>query len=605
MRPLLLALFISLFASYSSDAQWVNQNVPLPYSGNLLDIEAVNADVAWATVRKNTSGGNTEDPGDFARTTDGGQTWEFKSVNYEEAFYTSNIWPLSADECYISGFYAANSSGGIVLKTTDGGDNWVKVSTPEMFADPGSFCNLVYFSDAAHGITVGDQIGEGADARYEMWVTDDGAQTWTQVPVENIPAAASAQEVLIINIFAAVGSHIWLAGMWGNIYHSSDNGLTWSKSVTGFPAKGSGSGRRDISGIAFSDEMHGMVFQKNTGGDLIRVTNDGGLTWSPANPTGNFYSNDIEGVPGTSIFVSVGTNNSAQQGSSYSPDMGNTWIDLNPSGSFTCADFVSNTSGFAGQTTSATAFGGAWKFNGALNDALYACGDDEISPGVIHVSSPVICFDSTLVFTVDNVFIPMSGAGYGLCGLISQTDISGATDLTGLVYSATPGIKVIAPNGSAQYTFVNYGVLPTPATYYFTPLVFGNTAWSGNQSFFNLNLDPGCSYVGQSVPVYMLSSDMDCVMSGVDELSEASLELMQLYPVPAQEKLYLELNSHSQQSAHLVITDIMGREVFREMFALTSGINRIELGLEKFRQGLYIATVESGNVRSTMRFVKG
>jgi photosystem II stability/assembly factor-like uncharacterized protein len=103
--------------------------------------------------------------GTFASTSDGGVTWQTKSVNlpvnqngqtYNQLFFLDkNI-----------GFYACPSG---IMKTTDGGQSWQNVLMDSVDGIYLNTINVVKFEDANTGYYKGSQA---------IYKTSDGGQTW-------------------------------------------------------------------------------------------------------------------------------------------------------------------------------------------------------------------------------------------------------------------------------------------------------------------------------------------------------------------------------------------------------------------------------------------
>ncbi len=83
----------------------------------------------------------------------------------------------------------------VILKTTDAGQNWIKVyekDTPGMFLDAMTF-------DEEHGICIGDPI----DGRFWIIETFDKGDTWEETPVLFKPEAKKGEA-----LFASSGSNL-------------------------------------------------------------------------------------------------------------------------------------------------------------------------------------------------------------------------------------------------------------------------------------------------------------------------------------------------------------------------------------------------------------
>lgn len=77
---------------------------------------------------------------------------------------------------------------------------------------------------------------------------------------------------------AALGMEVWVGGPGGLLYHSEDVGLHWTRVI---PVSRSAILADDITGIAFTDHMHGNV---NTSAHETWVTSDAGKTWQIQQP---------------------------------------------------------------------------------------------------------------------------------------------------------------------------------------------------------------------------------------------------------------------------------------------------------------------------------
>jgi len=107
------------------------------------------------------------------------------------------------------------------------------------------------FLDSRRGFVA----GEGGT----LLATEDGAETWRQVPLPT-------QENLTSIHF--VGELGWLAGGAGLILHSPDGGKTWQRQPSGV--------QQGLEGIFFTDADHGWAV--GWVGTILRTT-DGGRTW--------------------------------------------------------------------------------------------------------------------------------------------------------------------------------------------------------------------------------------------------------------------------------------------------------------------------------------
>jgi photosystem II stability/assembly factor-like uncharacterized protein len=231
---------------------------------------------------------------------------------------------------------AGSGNGSRLYKTRDGGASWSLVFTN---GDPKGFWDAMAFWDPMHGVVVGDPV----DGRFVILTTSDGGDSWQR---QKGPSSTGDE-----GAFAASGSCITVHGahdVWfgtggpggGRVFHSTDDGKTWSVSKPVLPA-GTTSG---IFSLAFSDSMHGIA----AGGDYkmdsdsrgtLAFTHDGGKTWTAsASPSG--FKSAIDYLPDQKMWISVGT-----PGSEASMDGGKTWKSFGKG--FNAIDFASGPVGWA------------------------------------------------------------------------------------------------------------------------------------------------------------------------------------------------------------------------------------------------------------------
>ncbi|MBI1847318.1 MAG: hypothetical protein HYR86_10145 [Candidatus Rokubacteria bacterium] len=192
--------------------------------------------VGWAAGAANT----------ILKTTDGGKTWarlternesgpEFDRVNLVD---TNEGWALSRS---------------VLLHTTDGGSSWQPAA-----ALPGG-----------GGFGGGSMVGQ---VRYQMKVptggagvfrSADGGATWQDLGGEMPSNAYSA-------IYFVNSSHGWVSGDYGRFAFTEDGGKTW---------KARTAPKANLAKVQFATTKHGwMLPVYHTGGPL--VSEDGGNTWT-------------------------------------------------------------------------------------------------------------------------------------------------------------------------------------------------------------------------------------------------------------------------------------------------------------------------------------
>jgi photosystem II stability/assembly factor-like uncharacterized protein len=595
MKKILLTAITAL-ASFMTQAQWLNQNLPpLGYDGYINDIEVTDVNTVWANTQDGTTGAATQYTQDFVRTIDGGNTWTFGSITGSPAANSiSNIWPIDANTCYVAMYGTTPATMG-VWKTTDGGVTWNEVGT-NMFTAASSFTDFVYFWDAQNGMAMGDP--SGSPLKYEIYLTSDAGATWTQVPGANIPALTNSAEYGITNLFTHAGGSIWFGTTYGDIYRSTDNGNTWTKAPSGLPAYTGTGGRQDISDIAFTDANNGIALQINGTGFLVVNTTDGGLTWNSITPAGNFYISDIDAIPGTNMLISAGSSGTLF-GTSYSTDNGVSWLDIDAGVSHTGIDFLDINTGWTGEFIASGGPGGAWKFTGL--PIAVPCGSPQVSPGTTAVNDNTICFGDTLTVTTTGSLAPTDGTTHGFSILVSSADISGNNDplSSGFVIGGTGVILGNPP----PTVLINDGTIFPAGTYYFTPVVYGNATGTGNVT--SLTLDPTCTNTGISVMVQLLvAGDPNCTVGIAEHNNSNSFGIKSVYPVPAKDRMNVTLNSNENGTVKISVKDFLGKEVLSNEFTVVKGENNLVLDVASQAAGVYFLTVTGNESTVVSKFVK-
>jgi photosystem II stability/assembly factor-like uncharacterized protein len=275
-------------------------------------------------------------------TLDGGRTWVRDTVPASSALDFRAIAATSAQVAHAMSI--ADSSR--IYRTTNGGRSW---SLRWAATRKGTFLDAIRFWDSRHGIAMSDPV----DGRFLIVTTNDGGETWREVPADRMPPALEGE-----GGFAASGtcltvfgrSHVWFvtggAGV-ARVFRSSDRGRTWEVHETpiraGVPSAG-------IFSIAFNDARHGVV----AGGDYqqpalrgrnVAITTDGGATWSLADSTTSpaGYRSAVAYVPGTRglELVAVGLS-----GTDISRDGGWTWSPVDTV-AYNSVGFATRSSGWA------------------------------------------------------------------------------------------------------------------------------------------------------------------------------------------------------------------------------------------------------------------
>jgi photosystem II stability/assembly factor-like uncharacterized protein len=277
-------------------------------TARLQAISVVSPDVVWVSG----TGGT------FARTEDGGKTWEAHVVPGADSLEFRDVHAFNARRAVLLAAGPGDKSR--LYRTEDGGRSWILVFTNR---EPKAFYDCIDFA-GSFGVAVSDEVG----GHFPLLRTRNGGRSWE--PFEP-PGYDSIRALPGEGAFAASGTCIVVAedgGFWlgtalgGRVIRATQRGVE----VTETPVIHGGSA--GIASLAFRSEKIGVA----AGGDLgqqdvytdnVIVTRDGGQTWRlggrPSFP-GPVYG--LAYGPGP-VLVAVGP-----RGASWSQDDGTTWRHL-------------------------------------------------------------------------------------------------------------------------------------------------------------------------------------------------------------------------------------------------------------------------------------
>jgi photosystem II stability/assembly factor-like uncharacterized protein len=183
---------------------------------------------------------------------DDGQTWKQASVPTHD---------MLTALCFVDPRIGwAVGHGGTVLRSGDAGQTWENIAVP---VEPETSFLDVFALDARHVIVVG---------AYEVFLeTRDGGHTWDQrrafAPAEGADAAETG-DVFLNRITRGPSGALYLAGEYGTLARSGDQGATWQKLES--PYDGSFYGLYELAGgRLLAHGLRGRVF----------TSDDEGATW--------------------------------------------------------------------------------------------------------------------------------------------------------------------------------------------------------------------------------------------------------------------------------------------------------------------------------------
>ena len=146
-------------------------------------------------------------------------------------------------------------------------------------------------------------------------------------------------------------------------------------------------------------------------------------------------------------------------------------------------------------------------------------------------------------------------------------------------------------DASGNYTFTGlplgtYKIYPEAINYYTTAYT-SITLTSGTPSMNNAGFIQ-----------HLLSKTITPIPAGVTAMTFASSSVV-TFPNPASNTLNILWDSKSNENATVVITDVAGREVYKNTISMTKGSGNTPVDLSAFTNGLYIVSVRSASINYT------
>lgn len=230
MKNILILLSLLFLSFQSANSQWTMQSSGT--TNNIKDIEFINRNTGWACA-----------DGTILKTTNGGMNWVIQPQPSNSLI--QGIHPVDSMVVYAAGWFNT------ILKTTNGGENWTSLrnGTPP---DQPSF-DGVFFINKDTGWICGDVV---------MFKTTDGGITYDSMRIEGV----------LFDIFFKNKNEGLTCGQFGSFYKTIDGGLSWDKIQVL-----TGSTQYSFYRMTFVGDIGWLV--GGGGGGPIYKTTDFGYTW--------------------------------------------------------------------------------------------------------------------------------------------------------------------------------------------------------------------------------------------------------------------------------------------------------------------------------------
>lgn len=261
MKNFFLILILFCTITYSLNSQtWAEQTSGL--TTDLTSISAVDDNHVWLCGYS----------GRVLRTTNGGTNWV--SVNSAPIPGTLNLHSIFAIDS-LTCFVAGSGTASFLFKTTNGGANWTQV-----FTETGGFINVVVFGNNTAGYMIGDPVG----GRWSLWGTTDAGSTWDSSTFY-LPAGGASEAGWNNGYFFDVSAGFFFGTNNTRIYKTLTL-TSWTTQPT--------TGQVNSYDLWFNNALTGF-----TGGTALLHTTTGGALWGPP-PSALPGTANISGIVGFS-----------------------------------------------------------------------------------------------------------------------------------------------------------------------------------------------------------------------------------------------------------------------------------------------------------------
>jgi photosystem II stability/assembly factor-like uncharacterized protein len=283
MKFIIFSIIVLIFSCSVLNSQWVEQTSGV--TTQLTSVSGADGNNAWACGYS----------GVVLRTTNGGLNWVNASAAPIPATLNMYcIFGIDENTALVTG----SGTASFVYKTTNGGANWIQV-----FTETGGFVNTILMGNPMLGFMSGDPV----NGRWSLWGTYNGGLTWDSssfyIPQDSTEAGWNNSM-----FFDPFGGTVWFGTNNSRIY-KTHNLLNWVVQPT--------TGQANSYAVWFNNSTTGM-----TGGTGVLITTNGGLNWDapPAALPGTANVSGITGVSNSWWVIRQGTV------IYYSPNNGDSWV---------------------------------------------------------------------------------------------------------------------------------------------------------------------------------------------------------------------------------------------------------------------------------------
>ncbi len=196
----------------------------------------------WAGTGEEDSRNSISPGGGIFRSTDGGESWEFKGLRETQTIGRIVVHPLNPDIVFVAALgqiWGSNPERGL-YRTTDGGESWEPV---KQISDKAGFVDVAFrpgdpnvLFAASWERVRGPWFLNSGGPGSALWKSTDGGDTWSEVTGGGFPTTTKGRIGIAISesnpdvIYTMVEAEEEEDGSGGNgLYRSADGGASWEK----------------------------------------------------------------------------------------------------------------------------------------------------------------------------------------------------------------------------------------------------------------------------------------------------------------------------------------------------------------------------------------
>ncbi|MDE2984210.1 MAG: hypothetical protein OXU69_05845 [Gemmatimonadota bacterium] len=248
----------------------------------------------WAGTGEEDSRNSISPGGGIFKSTDGGESWEFKGLRETQVIGRIVVHPLDPDIVFVAALghiWGSNPERGL-YRTTDGGDTWELV---KFISDKAGFVDVGFRPDDPNTLFAaswervrGPWFLNSGGPGSALWKSSDGGNTWTEVSGNGFPTAMKGR----IGISISESNPDVMYAM----VEAEEEDAEPGEEQGGSAEEGGGAGEERAGA---GEEAEAGEPQRAAGGNGLYRSADGGETWEKANDanTRPFYYSQVRVDP--------------------------------------------------------------------------------------------------------------------------------------------------------------------------------------------------------------------------------------------------------------------------------------------------------------------